>query len=51
MKKYKYGINPDAHGSYTMAREDWIFIGILVYSSVMAFGIGLAIGFLWVYFF
>jgi len=51
MKKYKYGINPNVHSLVTMTREDWIFVGILAYSSVMAFGIGLAIGFLWAYFF
>lgn len=33
-----------------MDRDDWLFVGLLIMSAPIAFGIGLALGLAWVRF-
>lgn len=35
---------------YHMSREDWIYCGLLLWSCIVSFGIGLVIGFIWLRF-
>jgi hypothetical protein len=35
---------------YSMSWEDWIYCGILLWSCIVSFGIGLVIGFIWLLF-
>jgi hypothetical protein len=32
---------------YRLNREEWLYIGILAVSWILAWGLGLALGFLW----
>jgi len=50
MQRYKYGINPGLGTDYQLDWEDWLYIAYLAMSSIVAFGVGLITGFVWVKF-
>ena len=33
---------------YPMQREEWIFVGVTVWACIVAFGVGLVLGQIWV---
>ena len=35
---------------YRMSTEDWIYVGALIIGSLVAFGLGLVLGFIWLLF-